>query len=191
MRRSTPRIGGFPGWFDTASSDTENSASAKGLKSDGDLTVSVGTITLDCMDDALHCAGALTVSDAADLTIATGDDGLHSDDTLTITGGKIDISTSYEGLEAVFIEISGGEITLVSSDDGLNAAGGSSADTDFDFMGPPEDRALRKLWRTPPTMSTLPAESSLWTPAEMVWTPTVPCSLTGGGSLCIRSLGTP
>ena len=128
---------GFPGWFDTASSDTEDSTSAKGLKSDGDLTVSGGTITLDCMDDALHCAGALTVSDAADLTIATGDDGLHSDDTLTITGGKIDISTSYEGLEAVFIEIFGGEIALVSSDDGLNAAGGSSADTDFDFMGPP------------------------------------------------------
>lgn len=126
---------GFPGWFDTAPED--DTPSAKGLKSDGDLTVSGGVITLDCMDDALHCAGTLSVSDTADLTIATGDDGLHSDDTLSITGGTIQISQSYEGLEAVFIDISGGNITLTASDDGLNAAGGADADTDFPFRGPP------------------------------------------------------
>ncbi len=126
---------GFPGWFDTNQED-EDEASAKGLKSDGDLRVSGGTITLDCMDDALHCAGTMTVEGDAVIQAATGDDGLHSDDTLSITGGTISISQSYEGLEAVFINISGGDISLVASDDGLNAAGGSTADTDFDFMGP-------------------------------------------------------
>ncbi len=131
---------GFPGWFDT--STTEETDSAKGLKSDGDLTVSGGVLLLDCMDDALHCADVMTISDSADLTISTGDDGLHSDNTLAISGGSINITKSYEGLEAIFIEISGGETTLFSSDDGLNAAGGSSADTDFDFMGPPGGQGI-------------------------------------------------
>lgn len=126
---------GFPGWFD-ATTD-EETASAKGLKSLTDMTLSGGTIALDCMDDALHCGGVLSVSDTADLTVSTGDDALHTDDTLAISGGKVNILTSYEGLEGVFIDISGGETTLVASDDGLNAAGGSSADTDFAFMGPP------------------------------------------------------
>lgn len=36
----------------------------------------------------------------------------------------INITDSYEGLEAYDIEINGGTIKIVSSDDGLNAAGG-------------------------------------------------------------------
>ena len=137
---------GFPGWFDqTQSADDETDASAKGLKSDGDMTISGGTVTLDTMDDGLHCAGALTISDDADLTIASGDDGVHSDNTLDITGGAINITKSYEGLEAVYITISGGDISLVASDDGLNAAGGSSADTDFPFMGPEQEGVAETL----------------------------------------------
>jgi hypothetical protein len=127
---------GFGGWFDSFSSSTEETTeSAKGLKSGGDMTISGGTFNLDCLDDALHCGGILTIEEGTDLTIATGDDGIHADDTLSISGGTINITKSYEGLEAVFIEISGGETSLVASDDGLNAAGGSSADTDFGFMG--------------------------------------------------------
>ncbi len=137
---------GFPGWFDTQEdSSDETSSSAKGLKSDGDMTIDGGIITLDCMDDGLHCGGALTISDGADLTIASGDDGVHSDDTLVISGGTINITQSYEGLEAVFITISGGDISLVASDDGLNAAGGSSADTDFEFMGPGQEGTAETL----------------------------------------------
>ena len=137
---------GFPGWFDTQEdSSDETSSSAKGLKSDGDMTIDGGTINLDCMDDGLHCGGALTISDGADLTIASGDDGVHSDDTLVISGGTINITQSYEGLEAVFITISGGDISLVASDDGLNAAGGSSADTDFEFMGPGQEGTAETL----------------------------------------------
>ncbi len=137
---------GFPGWFDTQEDSSEEaSSSAKGLKSDGDMAIDGGTITLDCMDDGLHCGGALTISDGADLTIASGDDGVHSDDTLLISGGSIHITQSYEGLEAVFITISGGDISLVASDDGLNAAGGSSADTDFEFMGPGQEGTSETL----------------------------------------------
>ena len=133
---------GFPGWFNTqADSTEETTSSAKGLKCDGNMYIegstAGNTITLDCMDDGLHCGGTLDIRYGSDLIIASGDDGIHSDDALVIYGGTINITQSYEGLEAVFITINGGDISLVASDDGLNAAGGSSADTDFEFMGPP------------------------------------------------------
>lgn len=134
---------GPPGWFQNA--DTDETVSAKGLKADGDITISGGTISINSMDDAVHCAGTLTVKKTADLAVATGDDGFHSDDTLSIEGGKINITESYEGLEAVFIKISGGDTTLVASDDGLNAAGGTTADTDFAFRGPPMEGIAETL----------------------------------------------
>ena len=37
----------------------------------------------------------------------------------------MDITQSYEGLEGVTIDISAGDISIVSSDDGINAAGGN------------------------------------------------------------------
>lgn len=57
--------------------------------------------------------------------ILTGDDAFHADDTLEIIAGTINIAESYEGLEGLHVIISGGDITLVASDDGLNAAGGA------------------------------------------------------------------
>ena len=57
--------------------------------------------------------------------IASGDDGFHADVTLTVTGGTIRITGCYEGLEGQYVDISGGDITLTASDDGLNAAGGT------------------------------------------------------------------
>ena len=51
--------------------------------------------------------------------------GIHADDTLTITAGTIRISESYEGLEALHVDIQGGDIHLTATDDGINAAGGT------------------------------------------------------------------
>lgn len=45
----------------------------------------------------------------------------------SIKGGTIEITESYEGLEGQYVEISGGDISLVASDDGLNASGGADA----------------------------------------------------------------
>ena len=50
---------------------------------------------------------------------------MHADDTLSISSGTIDITRSYEGLEGAKVLISGGKISIVASDDGINAAGGS------------------------------------------------------------------
>ena len=43
-------------------------------------------------------------------------------------GGTIRIAQCYEGLEGLTVAISGGEIDVVSSDDGSNAAGGSDGE---------------------------------------------------------------
>ena len=52
---------------------------------------------------------------------------LVSTETLTITSGTIDITTSYEGLEGLHIKILGGDIKLVATDDGINCAGGNDS----------------------------------------------------------------
>lgn len=98
--------------------------SCKGLKADGIITISGGTMNLNCLDDAIHGAADVNVS-AGTIEIKTGDDALHSDLAVNISGGTINAPDCYEGIEGLSISISGGDITVVTSDDGLNAAGGN------------------------------------------------------------------
>jgi len=98
--------------------------SAKGLKSGDDMTLSGGSYAVDSADDSLHAGGNLTVEDGV-FSLSSGDDGIHTDATLYMKGGVVDIATSYEGMEGLVIEMSGGEVSLYATDDGLNAAGGA------------------------------------------------------------------
>ena len=94
------------------------------MKAAADLTVSGGNFTINSADDAVHSNANVTVSGGA-FNIATGDDGFHADEKLTVSAGTIEITKSYEGLEGLHIAVSGGDISLIASDDGLNAAGGN------------------------------------------------------------------
>lgn len=120
--------GGRPGQMgsnDSQSATTEeNSTSMKGLKAANGMLISGGNITINSADDAIHSDVSLTINGGT-FALASGDDAVHAEDTLTVTAGKIDISESYEGLEALHIDVQGGNIKLVASDDGLNAAGGT------------------------------------------------------------------
>lgn len=107
-------------------SSTDESTSMKGIKASNSMLINGGTFKIDSADDAIHSNASLTVNGGT-FDIATGDDGIHADETLTIKGGKINITESYEGIEGLDIKISGGDITLVASDDGLNAAGGTDS----------------------------------------------------------------
>jgi hypothetical protein len=102
----------------------EDSTSIKGIKASGSLLINSGSFTIDSADDAVHSNADLTVSGGS-FTISTGDDGFHADEALSIMAGTIDIRKSYEGLEGLSITMSGGNVSLISSDDGLNAAGGN------------------------------------------------------------------
>lgn len=107
-----------------AGQSISDDTSAEGLKAGTQVTVTGGTLQLNCCDDAIHSNGDVTISGGS-FTIATGEDGMHADDTLSISSGTIDITRSYEGLEGAKVLISGGKISIVASDDGINAAGGS------------------------------------------------------------------
>ena len=114
------------GGHTTAISDED--ASCKGLKAGKTLTVSGGTFTVDSADDALH-ANDVTVLGGT-LTLASGDDAVHVDNDLVVgvqgssstSTPKINITASYEGLEGTTVSVYSGDIDVVASDDGVNAA---------------------------------------------------------------------
>lgn len=104
----------------------ENTTSMKGMKAATQLLIKGGTYVIDTEDDTLHSNGNIAVSGGT-YTLSSGDDGVHADSNVTISGGNIDIAKSYEGIEGLSIDITNGEISVVASDDGMNAAGGNDS----------------------------------------------------------------
>lgn len=90
------------------------------------LYIDTGNININSNDDALHSNGELVIEGGA-YTISSGDDGIHSDNLLQIYDGDITINKCYEGIELAKVEILGGDIDVFSSEDGINAADGTSA----------------------------------------------------------------
>lgn len=111
------------GVLNLTANNKSSDESVKGIKA-ADILIEGGTFAIDTSDDALHSKGRLIVK-GGEMTVKTGDDAFHADDTLHIRAGRILITESYEGLEAQYVVISGGELTLTATDDGINAAGGN------------------------------------------------------------------
>lgn len=122
------RGGGSPGRnsMPSATDTSSDSASLKGIKAETSLMISGGSFTINSADDSVHSNANVTINGGT-FEIASGDDAFHAEDTLTVASGTIHISESYEGLEGLHIVVSGGDIDITASDDGLNAAGGTDA----------------------------------------------------------------
>ena len=113
----------------SGSSANENTQSLKGLKAGGDIAIynKDTVLNITSADDAVHSNANVTVS-SGQLTLSSCDDAIHADETLKIESGNISVIKSSEGLEGKCIEIDGGEIDIISADDGMNAAGGDNGD---------------------------------------------------------------
>jgi hypothetical protein len=106
--------------------------SEKGIKGVVGVLIDGGSFFIDSTDDGIHANDFIEI-DGGVFDIATGDDGIHADNTVDIFGGDVSISESYEGIESSVITISDGNFYIVSSDDGLNCAGGNDGSG---FEGP-------------------------------------------------------
>ena len=104
---------------------TMDTPSAKGIKA-SDISITGGAYTIDSSDDAIHSDGSLFVSGGS-FDISTGDDGVHAEKNVTLNPDTLNITKCREGIEGARIVIDGGDISVVSSDDGINAVGESSA----------------------------------------------------------------
>ena len=119
--------GEMPPWggmFGGYAGETEDTVSAKGIKSAANLLLKGGTWTVNAADDAIHSNASATITDGT-YTVSSSDDGIHADEVLLISAGTLTVTKSYEGLEGTSIEIKGGTLSVTASDDGLNAAGGN------------------------------------------------------------------
>ena len=107
-----------------------------GIKGKDSLTVKDGNIQVTSGEDGLKSNNdsdpekGYVIIEGGQILIQAGDDGIHGESWLTIHDGVINIEGSYEGLEAMRIDINGGVISVTAEDDGINGAGSSESEDD-------------------------------------------------------------
>ncbi|MDY5099989.1 MAG: carbohydrate-binding domain-containing protein [Oscillospiraceae bacterium] len=110
-------------WIDRdGQTNEEESKSAKGLKCGGILTISGGSFSLNCSDDALHSDNDALITGGS-FTVLSGDDALHANNTIAFDGANFTAVRCMEGIEAQKVEIRGGSVDVTSLNDGINANG--------------------------------------------------------------------
>ncbi|MGN1051981.1 MAG: carbohydrate-binding domain-containing protein, partial [Candidatus Scatosoma sp.] len=122
--------GGFGGGMNDGNTD-KGDYSTKGIKAANAVNIEAGNITVKSYDDGVHANNDTTLESGetplgnvdiagGTVTLQSNDDGIHADGRLTVSGGTVNILSSYEGLEGETVNISGGNVSAVASDDGVN-----------------------------------------------------------------------
>lgn len=137
----------------------------------GYILIEGGNITIIANDDGLHSNGSLTV-EKGELTIDAKDDGIHAVGQLIVNDGTVNINNSSEGIEGQYIIINSGDISIVSTDDGMNATDSSvseqnASDTKSDII-----------------------KADISTQGEMMDSKSCDCSITiNGGNITVNAAG--
>ena len=125
---------------------TINGNAKNGIKA-GDntnLVIDEVTVNINAANDGINGNYDVTLLSGT-FNIAAGDDAIHADHILTIgsedgTGPTVNVTKSGEGLEGTVVNILGGDVSIVSSDDAINAANGDGLyedelDYSFNMLG--------------------------------------------------------
>ena len=122
-----------------ASGTLEVNAANTGIKGKDYVDITGGIVNVTAAQDGIKSTNTddesmgFTRLSAGSVTVSAGDDGLKAPHTLEISGGTLNIEKSNEGIEAQYINILDGDVTVNSSDDGINASlKDSSSDTSSD-----------------------------------------------------------
>ena len=122
-----------------ASGTLEVNAANTGIKGKDYVDITGGIVNVTAAQDGIKSTNTddeslgFTRLSAGSVTVSAGDDGLKAPHTLEISGGTLNIEKSNEGIEAQYINILDGEVTVNSADDGINASlKDSSSDTSSD-----------------------------------------------------------
>ena len=104
-----------------------------------ELNITGTTMTIDAKEDGVKVdndedtsVGTMYLSDNT-ITVTAGDDGIHASGDLVIDSGTYSVKNSTEGLEGKSITINGGDITIYSTDDGVNAANKNAQQSEIFF----------------------------------------------------------
>lgn len=111
----------------------EIQAKGHGLSGKDSVRIADGKFAITADKDGIHSENDDDVTlgfvylAGGEYTITVGDDGIHAGAQNVIDGGNINITRCNEGIEGQTVDIRGGNVTLVSEDDGINAASPEAA----------------------------------------------------------------
>ena len=122
-----------------ASGTLEVNAANTGIKGKDYVDITGGIVNVTAAQDGIKSTNTddeskgFTRLSAGSVNVSAGDDGLKAPHTFEISGGTLNIEKSNEGIEAQYINILDGDVTVNSTDDGINASlKDSSSDTSSD-----------------------------------------------------------
>ena len=121
----TPRRG----MWEMDEADVEFEKSTKGINAEWMMVISGGEINVNSASHAIHCQDEIEITGGKFSLSSKYDKGISAHGNLTISGADtvIDVTKSTEGIESKNVmTINDGVVSVISTDDALNATGGNS-----------------------------------------------------------------
>lgn len=126
-----------------------------GIVSKDDLVITGGNLNITAVKDAINGKDCVKINDGTLRLSSSSGNGIQSkngdDNTkgyVYISGGDITVVTSEEGIEGTVVLIEDGKIDITASDDGINAASGKSSTASPD-TGTTETEAVAEPMEQP------------------------------------------